>query len=441
MILREIVTTRMLELLLITISAYVAAKTYGTRASSRITKAFSAFASANMIFQFLDFCMELNRSSVCFNGFAVGSFIYVVTLTAMAGTGYHWFMYVEEAIGSETFNSRKNMYLWSIPLVIFSLLCIVSIRTGWIFTFDAGGKYKIGSLFILQYVVIFGYCLLAMFRSAANFFVKRDKRATDRTLFLIMLIDTVAVMIQLSFMVNMMNTALVLTVLLSYMTVYSSEIERIKLSLEKERLLSRKQENESLALAENNARFFALEDDFMSLYDVEMESGHYVSYDRDEFYKRNVSDNVVSQTEFFKDLRTNVERVVFEEDREAVYQVQTRENILQALSRKDHIDHYYRIITENGLMWLKMRIVYKNAEKKNIIVGVFNAEEEMAVRQKEEQFREELLQTNTRLFALEDSFESLYDVELETGHYDVDTGQPARSTYHGKYDIRSGSAR
>ncbi|MBO2517677.1 MAG: hypothetical protein CW338_10515, partial [Clostridiales bacterium] len=185
--------------------------------------------------------------------------------------------------------------------------------------------------------------------------------------------------------------------------------------------MAAKQKDEALreTLAENNARLFALEDDFMSLYDVDLESGHYVSYDRDDFYTRNVSDNVVSATEFFDGLRTNVERVVFEDDREAVYSVQIRENIISALAEKDHIDHYYRIITEKGLMWLKMRIVYKNAEKKNVIIGIFNAEEEMAARQQEEQFREELLQTNARLFALEDNFESLYDVDMESGHYEV----------------------
>lgn len=88
MIFKEIITSYLLEIFLITISAYVAVKTFETRGSSRITKAFSAFATANMIFQVLDLCMAMNRGSVCFNGFATGSIIYVLTLITMAGTGY-----------------------------------------------------------------------------------------------------------------------------------------------------------------------------------------------------------------------------------------------------------------------------------------------------------------------------------------------------------------
>ena len=190
--------------------------------------------------------------------------------------------------------------------------------------------------------------------------------------------------------------------------------------------LQRKQSRERMAelrkhedLEQNTRRIFALEDDFVSLYEVDLESGRYVSFDRNEFYRKNISDKIVSSTEFFEDLRTNIERVVFEEDREALYNVQNRDAIRRELADSEHFDHYYRVITETGTMWLRMRLVYKDAEKKNVIIGVFNAEEEMAAREKEAHVREELLQTNSRLFALEDDFESLYDVELETGHYDV----------------------
>ena len=154
-------------------------------------------------------------------------------------------------------------------------------------------------------------------------------------------------------------------------------------------------------LEDNYARFFILEDDFESLYDVELISGHYTSYIRGEFYQRNVSDKIVSQTEFFEDLLTNVERVVYEEDREAVFDFLNRDTIRHCLAEKDHMDYYYRIITDKGIMWMKMRIVYKDDEKKNIIVGIFDAAEEIASKERdreqlkstEEQLRHEKLRT------------------------------------------------
>ena len=46
-------------------------------------------------------------------------------------------------------------------------------------------------------------------------------------------------------------------------------------------------------IMQNNARIFALEDDFESLYDVELESGSYLSYVKGDFYRNNVTDKLV----------------------------------------------------------------------------------------------------------------------------------------------------
>ena len=140
---------------------------------------------------------------------------------------------------------------------------------------------------------------------------------------------------------------------------------------------------------DNNARLFALEDNFISLYDVNLDSGEYSSYDRGEFYQRNIRNKLVTTNKFFENMRENVDRVVFEEDRDEVLAVQQKENMIRGLAKNDHIDHYYRLITENGPVWTKMRIVYKNAEKKNVIIGIFDASEEIAAREQGERLRTE----------------------------------------------------
>ena len=145
------------------------------------------------------------------------------------------------------------------------------------------------------------------------------------------------------------------------------------------------------ALTENNIRILALEDNFVSLYDVCLENGNYVRYDRDDFYRKNISAKPVSPAGFFDTMRENIDRTVLEEDRESTRLVQQKENIVKGLSQSDHIDHFYRVLSGAGPVWMKMRIVYKNAEKKNVIIGIFNAQKEVEARQIEE--REQLRET------------------------------------------------
>lgn len=158
--------------------------------------------------------------------------------------------------------------------------------------------------------------------------------------------------------------------------------------------LEREKQAEHERMSQNYARILVLEDDFEALYDLELDSGRYDTFVKGDFYKRNINEKLVAETSFFDDLNINIDRVICEEDREVFHSLMTKNGILRKLSRMDHFDHYYRVITEEGLMWLKMRISYKNADKNNVIIGVFNAEEEMAAKAHE---AEVLKSTQTKL--------------------------------------------
>lgn len=135
------------------------------------------------------------------------------------------------------------------------------------------------------------------------------------------------------------------------------------------------------ALAENSARMLALEDTFECLYDVELESGKYACYIKGELYEANVAPKLVESGDFFADLADNIEATIFFEDREDLYNTLTREAIKLELTGADHFDYYYRINTDEEPIWFKLRIVYKDAEKKNIIIGSFNASGDVEAKQ------------------------------------------------------------
>lgn len=144
----------------------------------------------------------------------------------------------------------------------------------------------------------------------------------------------------------------------------------------------------------------ALNDEFESLYDVNLETGNYAVFIKGKTFGEDINTRLLNNGEFFFDSQLNIENVVYHEDRTKVRNIITREFIKKALSEASHYDTHFRLVVKDRPLWVKIRILYKDSRKKNIIVGTFNAEEEMARRFKEEQLRSELINKMTDSDAL-----------------------------------------
>lgn len=177
-------------------------------------------------------------------------------------------------------------------------------------------------------------------------------------------------------------------------------------------------ETEHNVLEQNYARFFALEDNFESLYDVNLDNGNYEVFVKGDFYQSNVLDRLKLSKDFFQDLQENIEAVVHPDDKDELCDLMTSENIRKVLSENEHYDHLYRIISEdtNEPVWFKMRFVYKDANKKNVVIGVFNASKDMEAQQLAKQ-REELKRQLDIIGGLAEEYTALYHVNLDTGTY------------------------
>lgn len=136
-------------------------------------------------------------------------------------------------------------------------------------------------------------------------------------------------------------------------------------------------------LLKNYARFFTLTDNFESLYDIDLESGQYSMLTRGEFFRNNITDKLNGSGVFFEELQKDTGIVVYEEDREKLCEVLEREAIREELKDREHFDFHYRLIGEDGPVWMRIRLVYKDEKKEHLIIGVFNAEEEFKAKEKE----------------------------------------------------------
>ena len=135
-------------------------------------------------------------------------------------------------------------------------------------------------------------------------------------------------------------------------------------------------------LANNNEQILALEDNFELLYDVDLNTFHYNSFAKGQSDSENIKSVLVDSSNFFRDAETNAKTFVHSEDSKEFIEVTRLNYIRETLETESHIDYYYRLLVDGVPKWKKIRMVYKNKEKNHLIVGSFDAEDE--IRQKEE---------------------------------------------------------
>jgi len=163
-------------------------------------------------------------------------------------------------------------------------------------------------------------------------------------------------------------------------------------------------------LAENNERVLALEDNFETLYDVDLESCSYEMFVKGKIFGDSFK-NLINNNDFFNDVRKNLE-VVFGDDRDRVENILQKDNIIKELKHNSHFDIFYRLYINEALIWCKMRIIYKNDKQDHVIIGVFNADEEMKEIEKREKDRKSFLSKMA-------GEESVYIVNPLTDEYSI----------------------
>lgn len=170
---------------------------------------------------------------------------------------------------------------------------------------------------------------------------------------------------------------------------------------------------EEEALARCSAGILTLSDNFESIYDVDLETLNYSLYIKGDTKYDEISTHFISGEDFFKDSLANIDPVVYEEDRDGVAALMNEERIRKVLEKDAFFDWYYRLMVDGNPVWYRMRFVYKDFEKRNVILGVFNAAREVANRKQAEKDRNDLIAY------MSESGESLYIVNPQTERFQI----------------------
>lgn len=144
--------------------------------------------------------------------------------------------------------------------------------------------------------------------------------------------------------------------------------------------VGRSGDNAANARLDFASRLLALTDSLESLYDVDLKTGNYQYFIKPQTAYEQISTLLFEDKDFFTISRKYAKAIVFEEDVDEICTVLTRGFIQNELNKRSHFDWYYRLLINDQPRWYMLRFVYRDELKRNVIIGVINAEKDMQLR-------------------------------------------------------------
>ncbi len=166
-----------------------------------------------------------------------------------------------------------------------------------------------------------------------------------------------------------------------------SDIDREK-RIELDRLASRHQLETALRWAN---LLLTITDEFEAIYDLEVDSGHYEMLLGHHGLTLNIRDALLAGDNFYDDMRSTMQQVAYEPDRQMAQDAFIFENFKSVLESKRHNHWDYRTLKDGQLVWMRTKFAEKRGEdgKQHATVGVFNIDRE---RKAQEELRQARMQ-------------------------------------------------
>lgn len=151
------------------------------------------------------------------------NFLYFETLGVGA---YGWFVYCEAVRMKNASFSKKQLGFYAIPLIVLTVLLVISYFNGMIFSIDENGDYNRGEYFFLQPLLSYIYTFTAIFVSAASSAKKKHHHYKNR----LVMLSVCTIFICLSAVLQFVTSDLPLVTVatsLSIVYVYINSLERM----------------------------------------------------------------------------------------------------------------------------------------------------------------------------------------------------------------------
>ncbi len=158
----------------------------------------------------------------------------------------------------------------------------------------------------------------------------------------------------------------------------------------------------------------ALSPDYFDLFYVDLETENFVRYSSEKQYGNlNVE---MHGTQFFATSRRDAMHLLYPADQEEFVRSFTKENVLNALEAQGSFNLSYRLLMEEKPVFVNMKAVRLEPDKRYIVIGVNNVNSQMQERKTQEQLEDERV-AYARIAALNGDYLCFYTVNPRTDQY------------------------
>lgn len=171
-------------------------------------------------------------------------------------------------------------------------------------------------------------------------------------------------------------------------------------------------ENENTITFANAAE--ALSSDYMYLYYVNVETNHFIEYSHASGGRGLSAER--RGNDFFEEARRDSLTMIYDEDRDALLEAFTKENVMKNVNENGVFVLTYRLMIGDVPTYVNMKSVRMDRDDKHIIIGVNNVDAQMRQQETIERLKEEQT-TYSRISALMGDFIAIYTVDPDTGYY------------------------
>lgn len=159
----------------------------------------------------------------------------------------------------------------------------------------------------------------------------------------------------------------------------------------------------------------ALSKNYFTIYYVNFITDEYIGYSSNNDY--NLLEIAENGHNFFDDLKKNVERVIYEEDRKKVIKLLTKERILEETNKGNSYDITYRLLLNNVPTYVQLKALKFSNDDNNIIIGISNID---AQKKREIEYQKAMKANITYsniALALAANYFVIYYVDISTSFY------------------------
>ena len=161
----------------------------------------------------------------------------------------------------------------------------------------------------------------------------------------------------------------------------------------------------------------SLASDYESVFYLNTQDDSYKEYARVDG-KENKLRVVSSGTDFFEDLKVNVERDIVEVDKEKIYAVINKDYMYKAFRDGRVIDLDYRLIQAGSVLYYHLKVTKGfNEDDKYIVIGIRNNDKQRREEEKNKAAAEAGITYGKIAQALASRYEVLYYVNVDTNEY------------------------